>query len=115
MCVRSLTGRTLAMLACSVVSACSAEGGDAPQVSRVSEAITLQAPPVSVSPLSISYDFAEVSYLPAGVAAGRDVIFIGDPLESRVIAYSRWTGREIGELPQPPGGFVIPFIMHTTG
>jgi hypothetical protein len=46
------------------------------------------------------------------VAAGEKVFFVGDPLESRVIAYSRFTGRQIGELPQPPSGFAIPFIMH---
>jgi hypothetical protein len=56
-----------------------------------------------------------VSFLPAGVAAGEKVIFIGDPLEGRVLAFSRATGRQIGELPQPPGGFVIPFIMHAAG
>ncbi|HEX4339817.1 MAG TPA: hypothetical protein VH062_28115 [Polyangiaceae bacterium] len=81
----------------------------------VGEAVTSTKPPVAVGPRSISYDFTEVTYLPAGVAAGRDVVFVGDPLESRVVAYSRYTGKEIGELPQPPGGFVIPFIMHTTG
>ncbi|HEX3593733.1 MAG TPA: hypothetical protein VHU80_01490 [Polyangiaceae bacterium] len=95
--------------------ACSAPSEDRTTVGTVDEAVTEASPNVTVGPRSIAYDFAEVTYLPAGVAAGRDVVFIGDPLESRVIAYSRYTGKELGELPQPPGGFVIPFIMHSTG
>src|SRR5580698_3647185 len=67
---------------------------------------------VSIGPRSIGYDFANVTYEPAGVAAGETVYFIGDPLEGRVFAYSRLTGAQIGELPQPPGGFSVPFIMH---
>ncbi len=68
-----------------------------------------------VSSRSVSFDFLDVSFLPAGIAAGARVIFIGDPLEGRVLAYSRITGQPLGELPQPPGGFVLPFIMHAAG
>jgi hypothetical protein len=63
-------------------------------------------------PRSVSTDFLDLQYLPAGVAADANVVFIGDPLEGRVLAYSRATGQQIGELPQPPGGFILPFIMH---
>jgi hypothetical protein len=95
-------------------------GGTAPDQEEATDtarqAVTAaHTPPVSVSSRSISFDFTEVSYLPAGVAAGERVIFIGNPLEGRVHAYSRITGKEIGELPQPPGGFAIPFIMHANG
>src|SRR5262245_2344885 len=79
----------------------------------VSEALAV--PGVVVGNRSVSFDYVETTYLPAGVAAGSRVVFIGDPLESRVIAYSRITGKQIGELPEPPGGFVIPFIMHAAG
>jgi hypothetical protein len=70
---------------------------------------------VAVSGHSVSYEFTDTTVFPAGVAGGTNVIFIGDPLEGRVIAYSRFTGHVIGELPQPPGGFAIPFIMHSLG
>jgi hypothetical protein len=112
--IRPLTTRTLGVLVCFSATACSAAPEDKTSVGTIGEAVTSSANTV-VGPRSISFDFTEVTYLPAGVAAGRDVVFVGDPLESRVIAYSRYTGKEIGELPQPPGGFVIPFIMHATG
>jgi hypothetical protein len=70
---------------------------------------------IAASPRSVSFEFSDVSFLPAGIAAGRQVYFIGDPLDGRVFAYSRFTGERVGELPQPPGGFVVPFIMHELG
>jgi hypothetical protein len=70
---------------------------------------------IAASPRSVSFEFSDVSFLPAGIAAGRQVYFIGDPLDGRVFAYSRFTGKQVGELPQPPGGFVVPFIMHELG
>src|SRR5690349_10777481 len=68
-----------------------------------------------VSANAVSTDFLDVTFLPAGVAAGQQVFFVGDPLEGRVLAFSRTTGQQVGELPQPPGGFIIPFIMHANG
>jgi len=94
---------------CSASSSASDEWGATKQVAQADT-----SGPV-VSSRSLSNDFLDVSFLPAGVAAGEKVIFIGDPLEGRVLAFSRATGRQIGELPQPPGGFVIPFIMHAAG
>jgi len=71
---------------------------------------------VAVSKLSLSYDYAHFdTVLPAGVAGGLEVVFVGSPLEGRVVALSRLTGQQIGELPQPPGGFILPFIMHSAG
>src|SRR4029077_16853781 len=70
---------------------------------------------VSVGPRSLSHDFLDVSFLPAGIAADEKVVFVGDPLEGRVLGYSRSCGNQVGELPQPPGGFVLPFIMHSLG
>jgi len=70
---------------------------------------------VSASPASISFEYSDVTFLPAGIAAGDQVYFIGDPLDGSVLAYSRLTRQQVGELPPPPGGFVIPFILHELG
>jgi hypothetical protein len=70
---------------------------------------------VSISKDAVSFEYTNVTYLPAGIASGEDVFFIGDPLDGNVNAYSRATRQQIGQLPQPPGGFVIPFIMHELG
>ena len=50
----------------------------------------------------------------AGVAGGKDVVFVGEPLNGRVVALARADGRVLGELPPPPPlGFAVPFILHT--
>jgi len=66
----------------------------------------------SCAPEVSSYKYLELDPpLPGGVAAGEKVVFVGDPLEGRVFEYSRQTGAKIGELPQPPSPFVLPFMM----
>jgi hypothetical protein len=53
--------------------------------------------------------------LPAGVAAAGDVVFVGSPFEGRVVAYSDHSGQVMGEVPPPPSGFVLPFIIKAVG
>jgi len=96
--------------------ACSAPSdGAETSVQTVSEALTSADSTAASGPSSTISNYTTTTYLPFGVAAGKEVVFIGDPLEGRVHAYSRSTGQEIGELPQPPGGFALPFIMHAAG
>lgn len=64
---------------------------------------------------SESREFVELASLPAGVAGDEQVVFVGAPLEGRVLVLSRATGRQLGELPAPPEGFILPFILHTLG
>jgi hypothetical protein len=119
--IHQLTGATLGVLVGLFALGCSGEeggsAGSAPAggIGSTSQAVTSDDSKVLVNSKSISFEYTSVDYLPAGVAAGRDAVFIGDPLEGRVFAYSRYTGKQIGELPPPPGGFIIPFIMHATG
>jgi len=63
----------------------------------------------------VSFDFAHVNTPIAGVAAGQDIVFIGEPLNASVIVLSRLTGEQVGELPPPPNGFALPFIVHNIG
>lgn len=63
----------------------------------------------------LSFDFANIDVPIAGVGGDVDVLFVGEPLNSQVIALSRLTGQQIGVLPPPPGGFAIPFIIHSLG
>ncbi len=79
-------------------------------------ALTAVTPSASAeSSLALSYDFAHLPAPIAGVAGGREVVFVGEPLESTVVALSRLTGRPLGTLPAPPSGFVLPFIVHSLG
>ena len=64
---------------------------------------------------AISFDYANLQPVIAGVAGGDEVVFVGEPLNGSVIVLSRFTGNRIGELPPPPNGFVLPFIIHSLG
>jgi hypothetical protein len=55
---------------------------------------------------------AERDNLPHGVAGDADVIFVTEPLNQRVAVLDRFSGDEIGELPAPPGGFLLPFELR---
>jgi hypothetical protein len=71
---------------------------------------------VAVGPSSLSFEFAHSdAIIPAGIAAGADVFFVGSPLEGRVMVHSRRSGRVIAELPQPPANFVLPLIIRSIG
>lgn len=73
---------------------------------------TEQAAKIELSPQALSFKYLELDPpFPGGVAAGERVIFVGSPLEGRVLEYSRQSGRKLGELPQPPVPFVLPFMM----
>ncbi|WP_394829253.1 hypothetical protein [Pendulispora albinea] len=65
--------------------------------------------------VGIAVDYAHSDKLIAGVAGGKEVVFVGQPLEGKIVALSRFTGEKLGELPPPPEGFSIPFIMHSLG
>jgi hypothetical protein len=76
---------------------------------------TANAATASADLHALSYDFAHLDTPIAGVAGGRDVVFVGEPLNGTVVALSRLTGRQLGTLPTPPDGFVLPFIVHSLG
>jgi hypothetical protein len=100
------------VIVCLLLSACTNAAGTGASANAERTATLSSDLLVSVSRGSVSTEFLDLQILPAGIAAGRSVVFIGDPLEGRVLAFSRFTGKPVGELPQPPGGFSIPFIMH---
>lgn len=56
---------------------------------------------------------AERMNLPHGVAGDERLVFVTEPLNGRVAVIDRETGAEIGELPPPPGGFLLPFELRT--
>ena len=109
--VRHLTG----LVSCLAASACSSAPGGIGASEGAEKIATSRADLTVVGPHSTSTDFLDVQFLPAGVAADKKVVFVGDPLDGQVVAYSRATGQQIGTLPQPPPGFILPFIMHSLG
>jgi DNA-binding CsgD family transcriptional regulator len=61
----------------------------------------------------VSFNYADINNVIAGVAGGNLVVFVGEPLNGSVVVLSRVTGQQIGQLPPPPNGFVLSFIMHS--
>jgi hypothetical protein len=56
--------------------------------------------------------FAERANLPHGVAGDQHLVFVAEPLNARVAVLDRASGDEVGDLPAPPGGFLLPFEMR---
>ncbi len=104
----------LALMA-SLLPACTSASTAGPSGTTEATGTTKADLQVATTRDSVSFEFSSVTYLPVELAAGQQLYFIGDPLEGRVFAYSRFTNKQVGELPQPPGGFVVPFILHELG
>src|SRR5215470_17821006 len=76
---------------------------------------TSEAPPGGCAQRFFCFDYANINVPIAGVAGGNAVVFVGEPLNGQVLVLSRATGQQIDQLTPPPGGFVLPFIMHSLG
>lgn len=89
---------------------CGSAEDPAETVGSVSSELTVQS-----TPLGVSSEFMPIneSPFPAGIAVGEDIVFIGDPFVGKVLAYSRATHALVGELPPPPQGLILPFILHS--
>lgn len=130
------SSRWLGFLVALVLSGCAEEGnrdqeretGEPEQVDTTAQAVSSNAAasagkgqtqkPAKYerAPATHSEQVASVNPpIPGGIAADADTIFIGSPLEGRVLVLSRATGQQIGELPQPPGHMILPLILHQIG
>src|SRR5689334_18355000 len=91
--------------ACALSLGCASEEGGSTAASA--ESLLVEVSPHALTRAVMPLDLA----FPAGVAAASDLAFVGSPFEGRVVAYSRLTQRLVGELPAPPNGFALPFIL----
>lgn len=101
-------------LLCSIVVLAACSGAPTDGVQESSEALSAKHGKGGVRARSVEYANLDVP-IPAGIAAGEDVFFVGSPLEGRVLVVSRKTRAPIAELPQPPGNFILPLILHSIG
>src|SRR5258707_8246178 len=93
----------------SALMGCSAADTSTENVGEVSSALQVENTRLGVSSELMPVD----GPFPAGIAASEDLIFTGSPFEGRVIAHDRRTHVTVGELPSPPNGFVLPFILKS--
>jgi len=98
------------LLCCTLVALTACSGAPAEELGEGAEALGRDR----LRTKSVEYANPEAP-IPAGIAAGEGVFFVGSPLEGRVLVLSRATRAQIGELPQPPGNFVLPLILHSIG
>lgn len=109
-----LSHRLRAMsIACSLALVC--DTALCGQISSLTSTTVEDALSPLASKHSISFNYANFDVPIAGVAGGEEVVFVGEPLKRSVVALSRFTGNQIGELPPPPNGFAVPFIIHSLG
>ena len=102
-----MSNKLLALLGC-VMLACSAPASPTEDVTSSSDQLKIE-----VSPLAISTGWGTTDPpIPAGIAAAEKAVFVGSPMDGRVIVLSRHTRQKLAELPQPPGNFVLPLILH---
>lgn len=67
---------------------------------------------VVVSPRAIAFEFGRLDSTITSVAGDRSLVFVTEPLAGRVTILDRVTGRHLGELAGPDGGFIFPFIVR---
>ena len=95
------------LLALLALHGCTSVAGGEEEVAAASKALT-----VAIGPRAVAYDFATGDALPHGIAGGHRLVFVAEALTGRVAVHGRFSGREIGELPAPPGGFLLPFALR---
>jgi hypothetical protein len=61
---------------------------------------------------AIGTDFAQIEELPHGIDGDSKIVFVAEPLHGRVAVLDRFTGQELGSIPAPPGGFILPFSLR---
>jgi hypothetical protein len=67
---------------------------------------------LDIKPHAISTDFSKLNDLPHGIDGDSRVVFVAEPVSARVAIIDRFTGKELGSLPAPPGGFILPFSLR---
>lgn len=107
---RNVTALCGALTSCGAFTlcGCASAGEPAAEVTeRGSDELRLE-----VSRHAVAYDYAERSELVTAAAGDEDVVFVAEPLARRVVALDRVTGVELGDVPAPPDGWLLPFTLR---
>jgi hypothetical protein len=67
---------------------------------------------VDINPHSLAYEYAGLNQLTFGVDGDSRLIFVTEPLAQRIAVLDRFTGHEVGQVPAPTGGFLLPFSVR---
>ena len=67
---------------------------------------------IVASSKAIAYDAAHRDTLITAAAGDDQVVFVAETLARRVVVLDRLTGAELGEVPAPPDGWLLPFALR---
>lgn len=73
------------------------------------------APGMSIGPRGQALAYARRDTLVSAAAGDSRLVFVTQPLAASVAVLDRFTGRQLGELPPPPGGWLLPFSLRVPG
>lgn len=118
--VRGGTGRGLraavAWLAClgALVGGHPAHAADIERPRALDEAPSSVPEPlrVVVGRGGVAYDYAHSDTLTSAAAGDSRLVFVTQPLGPSVAVFDRFSGRQVAQLPAPPGGWLLPFSIR---
>ena len=61
---------------------------------------------------AIAIEYADRSHLITAAAGDTQIVFVTEPLNQRLAVLDRFSGSEVGQVPAPPGGFLLPFSVR---
>jgi len=61
---------------------------------------------------SLAYAYAKRDTMATAAAGDSRLVFVTQPLTASVAVLDRFTGQQLGELPPPPGGWLLPFSLR---
>lgn len=70
------------------------------------------APGVAIGPRGLALAYARRDTLVSAAAGDSRLVFVTQPLTASVAVLDRFTGRPLGQLPAPPGGWLLPFSLR---
>jgi len=87
-------------------------GARADTIGQPGEMPARGAPGSQLGPRGIAFEYGR-SDVPISAAAGDTrLVFVTQPLTRSVAVLDRFTGRQVGQLPAPPAGWLLPFSLR---
>jgi len=73
---------------------------------------TQQERGVVAGPRGLAHSYARRDTLVTAAAGDSRLVFVTQPLSASVAVLDRFTGQQLGQLPPPPGGWLLPFSLR---
>ena len=81
----------------------SAQAQELPQLD-----VVLPGQRLVINSRAIAFESADRSHLITAAAGDTQIVFVTEPLNQRLAVLDRFSGSEVGQVPAPPGGFLLP-------